>query len=91
MSLVEDRHAFLTCAIIIWLIPRTPGLECERFKLLEEQITVGEVALSELFPLCKLDLSVCILPESMPDFFHKLLIGGVHLVPKGVPPQFSGI
>ncbi len=85
-----QRYIRLRLLFPVSYLGPSPCLECERFELLEEQVTVGEVALSESFPLCKLDFGICILPELTPDFFHELLIGRVHLVPESVPPQFSG-
>ncbi len=54
-----------------------PGIIGEFFELLEELIAVWEVDLSELFPLCILDLLIRILPESFLEIYFEIFIGGV--------------
>ncbi len=60
-------------------------LEREQFELLEEQVSIREIALAEFLPLCKFDFGVGVLPESPSDFFYELFIGGVDLVSIDIP------
>ncbi len=59
------------------LIVTYPGVIGEFFKLLEELVTVREVDLSELLPLCILDPLICILPEPFPEIRFEIFIGRV--------------
>ncbi len=68
---------------------KDPCLERKRFKLLEEQVPVREVTLTEFLPLRELDFGVGVLPESLSDLLYELLVGGIDLVPIHIPSQFS--